>query len=106
MAEGPIGLYTCLRTQALLQRGNCKEARWDPLTGRPRMTASRDGPAIDLATADRELARFDMKYSAGPLSHQNMMCCIELYATEVIPLVREMINRDSDLTRSTRTSAL
>ena len=56
MAEGPIGLYTCLRTQVLVRRGNCKEARWDPLTGRPRMTASRDGPAIDLATADRELA--------------------------------------------------
>ncbi|MDT5322157.1 MAG: hypothetical protein QOD88_4679 [Mycobacterium sp.] len=52
------------------------------------------------------VARFDMKYSAGPLSHQNMMRCIELYGTEVIPLVREMINHDSDLTRSTRTCAL
>jgi hypothetical protein len=35
-----------------------------------------------------------------------MMRCIELYGTEVIPLVREMINDDSDLARSTRTSAL
>jgi probable LLM family oxidoreductase len=51
------------------------------------------------------VARFDMKYSAGPLSHQNMMRCIELYGTEVIPLVREMINHNSDLTGSTPTSA-
>jgi hypothetical protein len=34
-----------------------------------------------------------------------MMRCIELYGTEVIPLVREMINHDSDLTGSNRTSA-
>jgi probable LLM family oxidoreductase len=51
------------------------------------------------------VTRFDMKYSAGPLSHQNMMRCIELYGTEVIPLVREMINQNSDLTGSTPTSA-
>jgi alkanesulfonate monooxygenase SsuD/methylene tetrahydromethanopterin reductase-like flavin-dependent oxidoreductase (luciferase family) len=42
------------------------------------------------------VARFDLKYSAGPLSHQNMMRCIELYGTEVVPVVREMINHDGD----------
>jgi probable LLM family oxidoreductase len=42
------------------------------------------------------VTRFDMKYSAGPLSHQNMMRCIELYGTEVIPLVRQMIDHDGD----------
>jgi probable LLM family oxidoreductase len=36
-------------------------------------------------------ARFDMKYSAGPLSHDKMMRCIELYGTRVIPLVRDML---------------
>jgi probable LLM family oxidoreductase len=37
------------------------------------------------------LARFDMKYSAGALSHENMMRCITLYGSKVIPLVREMV---------------
>jgi probable LLM family oxidoreductase len=37
------------------------------------------------------LSRFDMKYSAGPLSHAKMMRSIELYGRRVIPLVREML---------------
>jgi alkanesulfonate monooxygenase SsuD/methylene tetrahydromethanopterin reductase-like flavin-dependent oxidoreductase (luciferase family) len=37
------------------------------------------------------IARFDMKYSAGPLSHEKLMRCIELYGGKVIPLVRDML---------------
>ena len=37
------------------------------------------------------LARFDMKYSAGPLSHEKMMRSIELYGTKVMPLVRDIL---------------
>ena len=37
------------------------------------------------------VSRFDMKYSAGPLSHEKMMRSIELYGLKVIPLVREML---------------
>jgi alkanesulfonate monooxygenase SsuD/methylene tetrahydromethanopterin reductase-like flavin-dependent oxidoreductase (luciferase family) len=37
------------------------------------------------------VARFDMKYSAGTLSHDNMMRSIELYGRKVIPLVRDML---------------
>jgi alkanesulfonate monooxygenase SsuD/methylene tetrahydromethanopterin reductase-like flavin-dependent oxidoreductase (luciferase family) len=37
------------------------------------------------------IARFDMKYSAGPLSHEKLMRSIELYGSKVIPLVREML---------------
>jgi probable LLM family oxidoreductase len=37
------------------------------------------------------VSRFDMKYSAGPLSHDKMMRCIELYGRKVIPLVRDMM---------------
>jgi probable LLM family oxidoreductase len=37
------------------------------------------------------VARFDMKYSAGPLSHEKMMRCIELYGRKVMPMVREMM---------------
>lgn len=35
-----------------------------------------------------ELTRFDLKYSHGTLPHENLMKCIELYGTEVAPLVR------------------
>ena len=37
------------------------------------------------------LTRFDLKYSAGTLSHDKMMRCIEHYGRQVIPLVREML---------------
>jgi probable LLM family oxidoreductase len=37
------------------------------------------------------VARFDMKYSAGPLPHEKMMRSIELYGRKVIPLVRDMM---------------
>jgi alkanesulfonate monooxygenase SsuD/methylene tetrahydromethanopterin reductase-like flavin-dependent oxidoreductase (luciferase family) len=37
------------------------------------------------------ISRFDLKYSAGPLSHHKLMRSIELYGTKVIPLVRDML---------------
>ena len=37
------------------------------------------------------LSRFDLKYSAGTLSHEQMMRTIELYGTEVAPRVREKL---------------
>jgi probable LLM family oxidoreductase len=37
------------------------------------------------------LSRFDMKYSAGPLSHEKLLRSIELYGRKVIPLVRDML---------------
>jgi probable LLM family oxidoreductase len=37
------------------------------------------------------VTRFDMKYSAGPLSHEKMMRCIELFGRKVMPLVRDMV---------------
>jgi probable LLM family oxidoreductase len=38
-----------------------------------------------------DLARFDLKYSAGPLPHDRLMRCIELYATSVAPMVRDLL---------------
>lgn len=35
--------------------------------------------------------RFAMKYSAGPLPHEKMMRCIELYGRQVVPMVRDML---------------
>src|SRR5690606_42166179 len=40
------------------------------------------------------LDRFDLKYSSGPLPHETMMRSIELYGTEVIPRVRELLADD------------
>jgi len=37
------------------------------------------------------IARFDMKYSAGRMPQERPMNCIDLYGKEVIPLVREMM---------------
>ena len=38
------------------------------------------------------IARFDMKYSSGTLPHDKLMRSIELYATKVMPLVRDMFD--------------
>ncbi len=37
------------------------------------------------------VSRFNMKYSAGTLSHDNMMHCIELFGREVMPRVRAIL---------------
>jgi alkanesulfonate monooxygenase SsuD/methylene tetrahydromethanopterin reductase-like flavin-dependent oxidoreductase (luciferase family) len=37
------------------------------------------------------LNRFDMKYSAGELPHENLMRCIELYGSKVIPRVHDLM---------------
>jgi probable LLM family oxidoreductase len=40
------------------------------------------------------LARFDLKYSAGTLAHDQLMRCIELYGTKVAPMVRELLAQE------------
>jgi alkanesulfonate monooxygenase SsuD/methylene tetrahydromethanopterin reductase-like flavin-dependent oxidoreductase (luciferase family) len=49
--------------------------------------------ARKIASTAKELglSRFDMKYSAGAMPHEQLMRCIELYGSKVIPLVREMM---------------
>lgn len=37
------------------------------------------------------LARFDLKYSAGPLAHEHLLRSIELYGREVVPRVRALL---------------
>ena len=39
------------------------------------------------------VTRFDLKYSLGTLGHENLMECIRLYGTEVVPFVRELVAR-------------
>jgi len=52
-----------------------------------------DTVARRIADTARALgvSRFDMKYSAGTLSHEKLMRSIELYGREVIPRVRELL---------------
>ena len=37
--------------------------------------------------------RFDLKYGMGGLSHEALMTNIELYGTQVVPRVRELLNK-------------
>src|SRR5579871_2054884 len=41
------------------------------------------------------LSRFDIKYSAGTLSHDKIMRCIELFGRKVMPMVREMLGESN-----------
>lgn len=41
------------------------------------------------------LSRFDLKYAHGPLPHADLMRSVELYGTQVIPRVRELLATDS-----------
>jgi probable LLM family oxidoreductase len=78
------------------------ERGWPPLTradfereiehgslyvGSPESVARKIAATVQALA----VSRFDMKYSAGPLSHEKMMRSIELYGSRVIPLVREML---------------
>jgi probable LLM family oxidoreductase len=43
-----------------------------------------------------DIARFDLKYSNGPMPHEQSMRAIELYGTEVIPRVRHLLVADAE----------
>lgn len=55
---------------------------------------SPDTVAEKIAATVRTLglSRFDLKYSNGPMPHEQLMHCIELYGTEVIPRVRRLLD--------------
>jgi probable LLM family oxidoreductase len=55
--------------------------------GSPETVAGKIAYAIESVGADR----FDLKYANGPLSNTTLKRIIELYATEVIPRVREIL---------------
>lgn len=55
--------------------------------GSPETVARKIAATVKALGVDR----FDMKYSAGPLSHDKMMKCIELYGRRVMPLARDMV---------------
>jgi len=79
-----------------------KERGWPPI-GRDEFVHEADHGSLYVGSAETVarkiaatgkalgLARFQLKYSAGPLPHEKLMKSIELYATKVVPLVREML---------------
>jgi hypothetical protein len=86
--------YRAMMTRIGAERG------WPPVdalrtsTARPDRTARCASDRLKLWPEDCEhrsrlgLSRFDMKYSAGTLSHHLLMSSIELFGTKVVPRVR------------------
>ncbi|MFT4085283.1 MAG: LLM class flavin-dependent oxidoreductase [Nocardioides sp.] len=56
--------------------------------GSPRTVARKIADSMKTLGAQR----FDLKYANGPMPHAQLVHGIELYATEVIPLVRDMLS--------------
>jgi probable LLM family oxidoreductase len=98
-AEARDGLwpdYRRMRDRIGAERG------WPPMR-RSEFDAEADGGSLYVGSPDTVarriaatvrglgLSRFDMKYSAGPLSHAKMMRSVELYGARVIPRVRELL---------------
>ena len=89
-----------------------RERGWPPMTreqfdasagpdgalfaGAPETVAAK---IVDVANR-LGLERFDMKYSNGTLPHAKMMRSIELYGTEVMPLVRKTLAAAADGVRT------
>jgi len=84
-----------------------KERGWPPMTrdefvneadhgslyvGSPETVARKIAATITALG----IARFQLKYSAGPLPHDKLMKSIELYGTKVVPMVREMVAEGVD----------
>ena len=61
--------------------------------GSPETVAQKIAYAIDSVGADR----FDLKYSNGPMPHSKLMKSIELYATKVLPRVREILGEKASV---------
>jgi len=81
------------------------ERGWPPLTRR-EFEGEVEGGALYVGSPETVarkiaatvkalgLARFDMKYTAGTLSHEAMVRSIELFGREVVPRVRGLARGD------------
>ena len=79
-----------------------RERGWGPMskmhyisevTGGSLYVGSPETVARKIAYAISSLgaSRFDFKYANGPMPHSKQMKSIELYATKVVPMVRELL---------------
>lgn len=79
-----------------------RERGWSPMTkdhflnealhgsvyaGSPETVANKIVHAVTSVGA----SRFDLKFANGPMPHEQLMSSIELYATRVVPLVRDKL---------------
>lgn len=112
----PVGIHSPGYVAATDEQA--REEFWLPYKGmRDRIGAERGWPPMEKEEFEREIergslylgspdtvarkiaatvkalgaSRFDLKYSAGTLSHGKLMTCIELYGREVMPRVRELL---------------
>ncbi len=83
-----------------------RERGWPPVTKErflgevehgAMFVGSPDTVARKIVRAVRGLGvdRFDLKYSTGGMSHEELLSCIRLYGEEVIPRVRQLLARDA-----------
>lgn len=88
--------YRVMRNRIGAERG------WPPSTPQEFRSEVQQGSLYlgSPETVARKLAatiktlgiqRFDMKYSAGTLPHERMLRSIELYGSQVVPLVKDML---------------
>jgi alkanesulfonate monooxygenase SsuD/methylene tetrahydromethanopterin reductase-like flavin-dependent oxidoreductase (luciferase family) len=66
--------------------------------GAPETVASKIVTTLDSLGA----TRFDLKYGMGELPHESLIHAIELYGTQVAPLVREMVGQRGDTRAAAR----
>ncbi|MBE0702202.1 MAG: LLM class flavin-dependent oxidoreductase [Afipia sp.] len=112
----PVGIHSPGYIAATDEQA--REEFWLPYKGmRDRIGAERGWPPMEKEEFEREIergslylgspdtvarkiaatvkalgaSRFDLKYSAGTLSHGKLMTCIELYGREVMPRVRQLL---------------
>lgn len=79
-----------------------RERGWPPAT-RAQFEAEADAGALYVGSPETvatkiaqtarllDLDRFDLKYSNGPMPHDQLMRSIELYGDQVIPRVRHLL---------------
>jgi probable LLM family oxidoreductase len=79
-----------------------RERGWPPM-GRDEFLAEADHGSLYVGSPETVarkiaatakalgIARFQLKYSAGPLPHEKLMRSIELYGSKVVPMVRDML---------------
>jgi alkanesulfonate monooxygenase SsuD/methylene tetrahydromethanopterin reductase-like flavin-dependent oxidoreductase (luciferase family) len=99
---GPISRYLLQRIFHAQRGAKYRDGGPDEEADRGSLhVGSPETVAAKIAATAKALgiARFDLKYSAGALPHERLMRSIELYGGKVIPLVREMLQGASALSR-------
>jgi alkanesulfonate monooxygenase SsuD/methylene tetrahydromethanopterin reductase-like flavin-dependent oxidoreductase (luciferase family) len=72
---------------ATREQYDAEAARGALMVGSPESVARRVVRTIEVLG----LSRFDLKYSNGTMPHEHLMSAIELYGTQVVPRVRELL---------------